>query len=413
MNWRYVLHELGRRRHRSLVYDVGIAIGVALFVAINAVAAAYQRAAALPFQSLGADLIVQRPEQEAAGGTAQNTSPRTMRGIRTPFANQYLTEEELTRLRQVPEVADAVPALLLWEFTAAGFRSLLGVDLAQPHLGPVRVRDWISKGRFPAAQGEVLVEKHFAKFHHLQPGSVLPVGNTDFTVVGLLDIREGVQTAAANIFLSLDEARDLGGMAGTAGNIAYVRLNNPAHLPEVEKTIPTILPRATVTSANATLQLMGGMATVSDRFVLLASLLALIGAVACILKSMQGSMVERAHEIGILKACGWTSGDVRRQLMGETLVQALLGCLLGLLGGYLTAFLLGFLTVPLQLPWAAQPLTALTREGATPGYIRLPVSFSAALIVASLGISLGSGVLAGYLAGRRSADMRPSAALRH
>jgi len=44
MNFHYLLAELRHRHHRALVNILGIAIGIALFVSINAVSTAYQKA---------------------------------------------------------------------------------------------------------------------------------------------------------------------------------------------------------------------------------------------------------------------------------------------------------------------------------------------------------------------------------
>ena len=87
MNYRYVLNELRHHRHRTLVNVLGIAMGIALFVSINAVSAAYQEAVSLPFKNLGADLVVQRPEKRAVDS---GQPPASMRGIRLPFSNQIL-----------------------------------------------------------------------------------------------------------------------------------------------------------------------------------------------------------------------------------------------------------------------------------------------------------------------------------
>jgi hypothetical protein len=38
------------------------------------------------------------------------------------------------------------------------------VDQAQPSLGPVKVKEWLKEGRFPENVGEVILEKHYAKF---------------------------------------------------------------------------------------------------------------------------------------------------------------------------------------------------------------------------------------------------------
>ena len=65
MNYQYVLKELRHHHNRTLVNILGIGIGIALFVSINAVSTAYQKAVSLPFKNLGADIVVQRPEKRA------------------------------------------------------------------------------------------------------------------------------------------------------------------------------------------------------------------------------------------------------------------------------------------------------------------------------------------------------------
>ncbi len=77
-------------------------------------------------------------------------------------------------------------------------------------------------------------------------------------------------------------------------------------------------------------------------------------------------MIERrASQVGLLMALGWTQRQVRRALLGEAGVIALLGSVLGLLGGvaYTKAALAGLngvwggATVGLKLLFAAQPAT--------------------------------------------------------
>lgn len=170
MNIPYVLHELRNRSHRTAVNILGIAIGIALFVAVNAVAAGYLSAVALPFKDLGADMVVQRPEKGSAG-----QENRSMRGVRLPFSNQPVSVQDRERLSGLEHVSAAAQGLLLWEFLPGGFRTVMGVDLSRPDLGPVRVKEWISQGRSLENPGEVLVEKHFAKFARVSPGGTLEV----------------------------------------------------------------------------------------------------------------------------------------------------------------------------------------------------------------------------------------------
>ena len=407
---RYVLKELGHRRQRTLVNCLGIAVGIALFVSINAVAAAYRDAVSLPFRSLGADLVVQRPEQRAAdsGQPAQ-----AMRGIRLPIASQLVSAADVAGIRAVPGVDALAPALLLWEFDRDGFRTIMGVDLTRPDLGPVRVREWLAQGRFAVRPGEVVLEKHYARFHHASPGAALTIGGRPFTVVGTLEIKEGSQVAAANLYLPLADAQALLKDGAGGVNRVYARLRDPSLRERVEADIRRSLPGVSVVSSDSFLETMGGVSKISEQFATVVSLLALGGAIFLIVKSMLASLVERSREIGILKAVGWTGRDVRGQIVAEVLVQAFFGGVAGIAAGYLISYLLGHFSIPVSTPWEVNLTPAFARDAAVASQtIRLPVHPSAALIAASLALSLVAGALAGVFVARRAARMKPADILR-
>jgi putative ABC transport system permease protein len=411
MDYRYVLKELRHHHNRALVNVVGIAVGIALFVSINAVSTAYQKAVSLPFKNLGADLVVQRPERRTMG-SAQ--TPESMRGIRLPFSNQLLPSEDLRKLASIQGVGAMASALLLWEFDQRGFRTIMGVDLSQPSLGPVKVKEWLKEGRFPQKEREVVLEKHYAKFHHTKLGDRIRIGGGDFTVVGLLEIKEGSQIASANIYLPLADAQRVLGGESKGVNVVYLRLQNPSLLSPVKNQIAKQLSGVSVTSSDSFLELMGGVSKISDQFSLLTSMIALGGAIFLIIKTMVGNLVARSSEIGILKAVGWTERDVQKQLMGEALLQSLAGGIFGLIIGYGVSYLLGFVSIPVSTPWEINLLPALAKsaESASSAAVQLPVSVSLSLTAAALALSLLAGVLASYFMGRRTSRMKPVDILR-
>jgi putative ABC transport system permease protein len=158
---------------------------------------------------------------------------------------------------------------------------------------------------------------------------------------------------------------------------------------------------------------MGGVSKISDQFSLLASIVALGGAIFLIIKTMLSNLVERSSEIGILKAVGWTEKDVQKQLMGEVLVQSLLGGILGVMAGYVIAYFLGFLSISIPAPWEMNLMPAFAKDTeAASQVVRLPVSVSASLTATSLALSLIAGGLASYFMGRRTARMKPADILR-
>jgi ABC-type antimicrobial peptide transport system permease subunit len=410
MDYRYVLKELRHHHHRTLVNVVGIGVGIALFVSINAVSTAYQKAVSLPFKDLGADVVVQRPEKRAADS---GHAPAAMRGIRLPFSNQILSPEDIGKLRSIEGVDSMASALLLWEFEKGGFRTIMGVDPGQPSLGPIKVKEWLKEGRFPENEGEVVLEKHYAKFRQARTGETFQIGARPFTVVGLLEIREGSQLASANIYLPLTAAQTLieGGSSGV--NIAYLRLKNPSMLPDIRKRIAQEMNGVSVTSSDSFLELMGGVSRISDQFALLASLVALGGALLLIIKTMLSNLLERSREIGVLKAVGWTQKDVQVQLMGEVLAQSLLGGIVGIVTGYVISYFLGFLSIPVSTPWELNLLPAFAKDTESAAHVvRLPVSVSASLTAASLALSIVAGGLASFVMGRRTAKMKPAEILR-
>ena len=389
---------------------LGIAIGIALFVSINAVSTAYQKAVSAPFKNIGADLVIQKPEKRAVDSVQ---TPASMRGIRLPFSNQLLPADDLAKLSSLEGVASVGSSLLLWEFDNNGFKTIMGVDLSQPSLGPVKVKEWLKEGRFPEKEGEVVLEKHFAKFHRTVLGNTMRIGGRPFNVVGLLEIREGSQIASANMYLPLSDAQNLSeGVQGV--NIVYLRLQNPSFLDKVKSQIGRKLPDVSVTSSDSFLEVMGGVSKISDQFTLLTSLIALAGAIFLIIKTMLGNLVARSSEIGILKAVGWTERDVQKQLMAEALLQSFAGGLVGVIAGYAISYCLGFLSIPVSTPWQINltPAFAKQAETAASTVVRLPVSISAGLTGIALLLSLVAGGLASFFMARRTARMKPVDILR-
>ena len=177
MNYRYIWKEIRHHRHRTIVNVLGIAVGIALFVSINAVSAAYQNAISLPFKNIGADIVVQRAEKRSLDS---GQPPASMRGIRLPFSNQLLSRQDIEKLKTIPGIDAMAASLLLWEFDQGGFKTIMGVDLTAPSLGPIKVKDWLAQGRFPEKAGEAVLEKHFAKFHKVKPGDTFNDRRTFF-----------------------------------------------------------------------------------------------------------------------------------------------------------------------------------------------------------------------------------------
>ncbi len=106
-----------------------------------------------------------------------------------------------------------------------------------------------------------------------------------------------------------------------------------------------------------------------------------------IMNIMLMSVSERTHEIGIRKALGATSLDVRKQFLAESVLLAITGGIMGVLGGWALALLIA----------TASPL---------------PARVSAWSVGLALVLGAGVGVIFGVYPAARAARLDPIAAMR-
>lgn len=106
-----------------------------------------------------------------------------------------------------------------------------------------------------------------------------------------------------------------------------------------------------------------------------------------IMNIMLMSVSERTHEIGIRKALGATSLDVRKQFLAESVLLAISGGVMGVLGGWTLAFLIATVSP-------------------------LPARVSAWSVGLALVLGAGVGVLFGVYPAARAARLEPIAAMR-
>jgi len=214
----YVLKELGRRKLRTGTNVLTIAVITAMLILTSTIMAAYSAAIYLPFENVGSDLIIEK---------SANTSADRLSDVRVPFGKGIFDESEVERIAGLDHVADISRTLVVWDFGRKGFVSIEGVE-PDGFLG-ARLGSWVTEGRFIVGSdnGEVVLEGHFARFHHLKPGDSMTIGGRTFTVVGVLRVREGSQVSSSNIYMGLSDARTLADAGGCSR--LYVKLDDLSH----------------------------------------------------------------------------------------------------------------------------------------------------------------------------------------
>jgi putative ABC transport system permease protein len=130
---------------------------------------------------------------------------------------------------------------------------------------------------------------------------------------------------------------------------------------------------------------------------------------------MAGNIAERAREIGVLKAVGWTNRNVVSQLMSEAVIQCFMAGILGLVIGLVTAYGLSFMKVNIPIPWEMSPTPHFLPGGGDQIFktLRLPVHVPLTLAFFAILLSIVIGGMTGGLLGRHISKIKPSEVLRH
>lgn len=486
----YLRRELRRRRKAALVVASGLALGIALVIVVTSVSAGMTQAQGKVLQSLyglGTDMTVtkaQTPPEE--GGTAAR--PRfkfdakgegeqdadQSSDLVLPQGFQTLDAATVAEVAAQDGVARAVGGLSLQvmkvngQFMRGEFKrvegakpagpgtttgggtgegggtvegggadfdvdsfTVYGADVTQPELGPLTTSKITSGRGFETSETDAavaVVDSAYATKNKLAVGSRITVKNATFTVVGIATADSG--DAAANVYVPLKQAQTL---AGTPDKITtvYVQAKDSQGLADLKQAIQKSVPDTTVTtSADLADTVSGSLSTAASLASTVGTWLsyAVLAAAFLVAGLLTSSAVSRrVREFGTLKALGWKSGRVTRQVAGEALVNGLIGGALGIGLGLGAAYLITAVspTLTAQLAGGGGGLmraggpgggVATTRGARDAAGKALDVALTAPVSLATIGLAVGLAVLGGLIAGGfggwRASRLRPADALR-
>jgi ABC-type antimicrobial peptide transport system permease subunit len=475
MFFTYIYRELRRRHRQALLTALGLAVGVGLVVAVSAYAAGVGEAQEEVLQSLygvGTDITVTRAAEEGTGGPAEfgmNPGEREEQGERfsrdrvmTSRGQQMIAEDRIDQIAALDDVAAAAGGLTLTVMHVEGefaemvpgqgegqafgegetpeampsqapieveTYSIAGIDVAQQSIGPLSSAEIVDGRTFASDETDakvMLVESGYAQQNDLAVGDTLKIDGVKFEIVGLLTSSSGT----SNLYIPLARAQKLADEDGVSH--IYVQADSAENIPAVQESIETVVPTATVTTADDLAeQVSGSLSSASqlaDQLGTWLSAAALIAAFLVASLLTVSSVSRRVREFGTLKALGWRSRRIVSQVLGESLVQGVAGGLIGAVIGVAGAWLITRFSPALEASVGTTAAEAMgpgmamgagmgdaAREALTAAStvtVELGAPVSAQLVLMAVGLAVAGGLLAGAFGGWRAARLRPADALR-
>ncbi|MDQ7844542.1 MAG: FtsX-like permease family protein [Armatimonadota bacterium] len=217
-------------------------------------------------------------------------------------------------------------------------------------------------------------------------GDSLEIAGKTLPIVGIY--RTGVNLEDGGAMMSLRGAQETFGALGRV-SLIKVKAADRARVEALRAAIERRYPEASVlTSEEFAADRLNLEAAVQAGWAV--SLIAVLLSVFAVANTMAMSVLERAREIGILKAVGWGRGRIVLLFFGESLAQSAAGGLAGVGLGLAALRLLSKTYLTLPLPTAASP----------------------ALLAGALALALAVGAVGGLLPSWRAARLDPVQAIR-
>ena len=403
-SFRLALKSLTTSKMRALLTMLGIIIGVAAVIVITSLGNGMQNMMNEQFEKLGANLV--QVQLFMYGGDSRSVDPDDMyelvdkypqyiSGV-TPYVSAQLA------VRQGSEDFERTSIYGVGET----FLNERGATMSGQNLGKGRFISYIDAARYQnvCVIGAYLEEE---AFQGDALGKQLSIGGEHFTVIGVLeknsDMSEGSGddiiylpyttalrlsgSADASIYMFTSTSKDT---AATAKGIIENRLY---------KTFQSSDYYFVMTSAEMMDAMNAMMGTMMAVLVAIAAISLLVGGIG-IMNIMLVSVTERTREIGIRKSLGAKRKDIRGQFIIEAGTTSAIGGVLGILVGIGLASLAGSLIGGM--------MTSSMGGGST--FSAVPNLSSVAV---AFGVSVGIGILFGYLPAKKAAALNPIDALRY
>ncbi|MFG2781497.1 ABC transporter permease [Streptomyces prunicolor] len=309
--------------------------------------------------------------------------------------------------------------------------SVAGIDVTNQTLGPLSTSKITTGKTFTTAQTNAkvaVVSKSYAKTKKYKVGSTFSISSTKFTVIGIATPNSSESTI--DVYVPLKQAQTLGDSKNKVTTI-YVKATDSKQISTVKTTIQKNISGTTVTtSADLASTVSGSLSTASNLATSVGKWLSIAVLIAAFLVAAlltSSAVSRRVREFGTLKALGWPSRKVTRQVVGESMVNGLIGGGLGIALGLLAAYTVTAISPKLTAQLGSTS-TGGGGMGGGPGgggqggpgqqatsntlEIALNAPVSLTTIALAVGLAVTGGLIAGAMGGWRASRMRPADALR-
>jgi len=363
----YAWKEFSKRKKKYALNVMLISLVVVMLITLNSLGTAYKEASRLPFEKMQSSIIIQKN-----GNVPENITGAVTSCSLAPINNNLVSE-----IGTIEGVKNIFYGLFLWVFDDDNFKRVLGVNWGDS-LG-TKIKSSILEGNIPQSDGEVLIDKTYAKQYNVNVEQKVEISGEKFRVSGIAKgFRKDI--IASDVFMNLEPAQKIAYNSKNLQetetfnqddiNIIFVDVKQ-TEIKAVTEKLRNILNQKSLkggkTPTGKTIgsyniytpksfeNQISSLFVLSDKLILFISLITIIGSVLIIMRSMSHTIIQRKREFGIMKSVGFTKRDIQKEIGKETILQVFAGYILGIAVSFIAVLLLARTKISISIPWELNP----------------------------------------------------------
>jgi len=405
-NFDLAYKNIRERMSRSILTLLGIAIGIMAIISLMAVGEGMNEAVTGELSNLSDTIIVSTGEGFSTSGLAMGG------GVSISEDNgEYLTDRDIADIKRIHGIKEVSTQL-----SSMGFAEFNGRDVSVSIVGMDSKSMELRYGRENLESGSLLDEGDKNKIvighevaneyfdSYVSIGSRIKINGKKFVVHGIFaeEGGGGISSTSNSVLLNLEDFKKLTGESNIRA--ATVRVYDISDVEliadEIEQRINENHGEDDYVTANTMSSILDSIQNVIGimQTVLLAiASIALVVASIGIMNTMLTSVMERTHDIGIMKAIGAMNKDIMLIFIFEGMLVSFVGGIFGILFGV----------------FGSQAISALMfRSGMGGGVTVIPIITIVSVVIA-VGVSIFVGILSSLYPAMKAARMSPIEAVRY
>jgi ABC-type antimicrobial peptide transport system permease subunit len=306
-----ILKNLLRRKARTFLTILGIAIGVAAIIALGVMSNLLENGYSSMMAGSKSDLLLTQPDAFSLTSSA-------------------IDEQIGQQLQNMPEVAQVSGMILgVVQTVENPFFFVFGYPKNSYLLERYQITAGVGlddPGNDRLRGKPLLIGLAAAEALGKQPGDSMRLGSSLYRIVGVYQTGDAFEDRG--VIISLQDAQLQFDRANKV-SLFYIQLKDLALRSQLEKRAARLWPDLALSSTDAYASKESMIGVLRAYVMGIAGLAIILGAVG-MMNAQLMSVIERTREIGVLRAVGWSSLRVLVMILGESFLVSLSGGALGI-----------------------------------------------------------------------------------